>query len=344
MQTRVLRSSTAALLPLMVFTLVLAGCGGDSTGSTEVAAGSSAATRSGSWSGFRCLRRHRHCNQTPSTNTPPTIAGAPATSVNADSAYDFTPVASDADSDALTFKIQNKPAWAGFSAADGHLSGTPKSTDAGTTSGIVISVTDGKATVALPAFDIKVEVPASGGGTTNHSPTISGAPATSVAVGNAYSFTPTAADADGDVLTFSIQNQPGWASFNTATGALTGTPTAANVGTTTSIVISVKDGVATTSLAAFSINVVQAATGSASLSWTAPTTNSDGTALTNLAGYRIHYGTTTAMTQTAQLATPGVTTYTLGNLTSGTWYFAVSAYASNGTESTLSNTATKTIP
>lgn len=348
MQTRVLRSSTGALLPLLVFTLIIAGCGGDSTGSTEVAAGATAATRTGTGggSGFRCLRRHRHCKPTTTTNTPPTIAGVPATSVNADSAYDFTPVASDADSDALTFSIKNKPSWASFSAADGHLSGTPKATDAGTTSGIVISVTDGKATAALPAFAIAVVAPATGGGggTTNHSPTINGAPASSVAVGNAYGFTPTAADSDGDTLTFSIQNKPAWASFNTATGALTGTPTAANVGTTSNIVISVTDGVATTSLAAFSINVVQAATGSASLSWTAPTTNSDGTALTNLAGYRVHYGTTTAMTQTAQVSTAGVTTYTLGNLTSGTWYFAVSAYASNGTESTLSNTASKTIP
>ena len=158
MQTRVLRSSTAALLPLLVFTLIIAGCGGDSTGSNAAATSASSASRSGTggWSGFRCLRKWRHCKPTTTPNTPPSISGAPATSVNADSAYDFTPVASDADSDALTFNIQNKPTWASFSAADGHLSGTPKAADAGTTSGIVISVTDGKATVALPAFAITV--------------------------------------------------------------------------------------------------------------------------------------------------------------------------------------------
>ncbi|MCC7461753.1 MAG: hypothetical protein IT480_04735 [Gammaproteobacteria bacterium] len=369
MQTRFLRSSSAALLPLMVFTMILAGCGGESTGSTEMAAsdttaahragtaGSGGTARGGSWHGFRCLKRYRHCKQPPTTptNTPPAISGSPQTEVDAGSGYDFTPVARDADSDALTFAIQNKPEWASFSAADGHLSGTPDAGDAGSYSGIVISVTDNKATAALPAFEIQVLVPDSsaggssgggtgGGGTVDRPPTIRSTPASSVAAGNAYSFTPTASDPDGDPLTFMIQNKPAWASFNTATGALTGTPTAANVGTTSNIVISVKAGTATASLPAFSITVQQAASGSASLSWTAPTTNSDGTTLTNLAGYRIHYGTTSAMTQMVQVATPGVTTYLLGNLTSGTWYFAVSAYASNGTESTLSNTATKTIP
>jgi hypothetical protein len=120
-----------------------------------VAAGDSAAARSGTSSGFRCLRRHRHCKPTTTTNTPPTISGVPATTVNADSGYDFMPVARDAESDALSFRIQNMPAWANFSAADGHLSGTPDAADAGTYSGIVISVTDGKAAVSLPAFAIE---------------------------------------------------------------------------------------------------------------------------------------------------------------------------------------------
>jgi hypothetical protein len=221
--------------------------------------------------------------------------------------------AGDVDSDALTFHIQNQPTWASFSAADGHMSGTPSAAAVGTYPDIVVSVSDGKSTAALPAFSVTVMAPA-------------------------------AADIDGDQLTFKIQNQPSWANFNSATGALTGNPTAANVNTYSNIIISVTDGIATTSLAPFSITVVQAANGSASLSWTAPTTNSDGSTLSNLAGYHVHYGTSTAMTQTAQVATAGVTTYTLNNLTSGTWYFAVSAYTGGGTESNLSNTVSKTIP
>ena len=340
MQTAFFRSGTAGLLPLFTFALVLAGCG-DSTSGAGVAAGTTASSRAGGTAGgFRCLRRHRHCSTPPPANSPPTISGLPATSVNAGSLYDFTPTATDANSDALTFSIQNKPAWATFSAADGHLRGTPAAAAAGSFPGIVISVSDGKASASLPTFAIAVVTATVG----NASPTISGAPAASVSVGNSYSFTPTAADSDGDPLTFSIQNKPAWAAFNTATGALTGAPAAGSVGSYANVIISVSDGSATTALAPFAITVVQSASGSASLSWTAPTTNSDGSSLSNLAGYRIHYGTTTAMTQLVQVASPGITTYTLGNLSSGTWYFAVSAYASTGAEGSLSNTASKSIP
>src|SRR5262245_6183008 len=65
----------------------------------------------------------------------------------------------------------------------------------------------------------------------NTAPTISGSPATSVVPGQTYTFTPAAADPNGDRLTFEILNQPGWAQFDTATGRLTGTPTAAQIGT-----------------------------------------------------------------------------------------------------------------
>lgn len=92
----------------------------------------------------------------------------------------------------------------------------------------------------------------------NTTPVISGTPATSANAGSPYSFTPNATDADaGTTLTFSIANKPGWASFNTATGALTGIPTNANVGTTAGIVISVNDGTATAALPAFALTVVR---------------------------------------------------------------------------------------
>src|SRR5271170_921553 len=86
-------------------------------------------------------------------------------------------------------------------------------------------------------------------------PTILGSPATSVTVGNSYSFTPTATGASGATLSFSVQNKPSWASFSPTTGTLSGTPTSANVGSYTGIVISVSDGTTTVSLPAFSIMV-----------------------------------------------------------------------------------------
>jgi len=78
-------------------------------------------------------------------------------------------------------------------------------------------------------------------------------------------------------------------------------------------------------------------TGSATLDWTPPTTNSDGSALTNLAGYTVYYGTSPdSLTQSVKVSNPGLTAYTLSNLTSGTWYFAVTSYSSTGVESTRS--------
>ena len=149
----------------------------------------------------------------------PTISGTPATSVQAAQTYTFTPAASDPDGDTLIYSIINRPRWATFSTASGRLSGTPAATDVGTYSNVTIRVSDGRLTASLPAFAITVTAAA------NRAPTITGTPATSAAVGSAYSFTPTATDPDGGTLGFTIQNRPSWAAFDTATGRLSGTPT-----------------------------------------------------------------------------------------------------------------------
>src|SRR5262249_25591330 len=78
-------------------------------------------------------------------------------------------------------------------------------------------------------------------------------------------------------------------------------------------------------------------TGSATLDWTPPTENADGSALTNLAGYTVYYGTSpTNLTQSVKIANPGLSAYTMTNLAAGTWYFAVSSYSSSGAESVRS--------
>ncbi len=175
-------------------------------------------------------------------------------------------------------------------------------------------------------------------------PTISGSPARSVNAGSAYSFRPTASDADGNTLAFSIANRPSWATFNTTNGQLSGTPTASQVGSYGNITISVSDGRSTATLAAFAINVVDVSNGGAELSWMPPTQNTDGSSLNDLAGYRIAYGTSPqALTQSVQVASAGMTRYTFDNLSPGTYYFAVRAYTSNGTESSNSNVATMTV-
>jgi hypothetical protein len=269
------------------------------------------------------------------------ITGTPAATDVAGTAYSFTPTTSDPSGGTLTYSIAGKPSWATFNTATGQLAGTPSTTNAGTYSSIVISVTDGRTSDSLPPFAITVSRPV----VTNTPPTISGTPSSSVNVGSAYTFMPAASDADKNALTFSVQNLPGWATFSTSTGALTGTPSATYAGTYSNIVISVSDGKASTSLAAFSIAVKQPAnTGVATINWTPPLSNTDGTQITNLAGYHIHYGTSqNALNQTVQVSGTGLSSYTVSNLTSGTWYFSVTAYTSSGSESGQSNIATKNV-
>jgi hypothetical protein len=175
-------------------------------------------------------------------------------------------------------------------------------------------------------------------------PTLSGTPLGSVLVGNAYSFTPANTDSSGGALTFNVKNAPGWATFNSATGELSGTPTAADVGTYSNITIGVSDGTSSVSLPAFQIAVTQVASGSATLTWMAPTENTNGTPLTNLAGYQIYYGTSaTVMSQSVKIANPGIVTYVVSNLSPGTWYFSVKAYTSANVESGTSAVVSTTI-
>ena len=96
--------------------------------------------------------------------------------------------------------------------------------------------------------------------TTNLPPVIAGSPATSLTAGSPYSFTPQATDPNGDALTFQITNKPNWATFNSSTGALTGTPSESDVGMSNMITIEVTDSKAVAQLPEFQIQVTSAAT------------------------------------------------------------------------------------
>jgi hypothetical protein len=111
------------------------------------------------------------------------------------------------------------------------------------------------------------------------------------------------------------------------------------------IVIRASDGRASASLPAFTISVTQNSTGSATLSWLPPTENSDGSALRNLSGYRIHHGTSpSALKEIITLNNPGLTRYVVEDLAPATHYFALTAFTASGAESALSAIARKTIP
>lgn len=178
----------------------------------------------------------------------------------------------------------------------------------------------------------------------NATPTISGTPSSSVLMGDQYSFTPSASDADNDPLTFDVQGEPNWLSINSSSGALTGRPTLADVGSYSGIVVSVSDGSASASLPQFGVDVVQNADGSITLSWTAPTLNEDGTALSDLDGYKIYYGTSSgSYPNEIRIDNPSVTTHVVENLTPDTYYFVATAFNTSDVESRFSGEATKVV-
>lgn len=207
--------------------------------------------------------------------------------------------------------------------------------------------------------------------TVTHAATsIYGTPKTTATAGSWWAFQPWATDTDHRTVTYHIKNKPYWASFNSQYGHLYGVPSAANAGTYSNIVITASDGVSSASLPAFSLTVRSSSssstggttggsggtsggggsggttptTGSATVNWVPPTANTNGSALSNLAGYVISYGTSASqLTSTVKLTNAGLTSYVIENLPAGTYYFGVEAYNTTGETSAVSNIASKTI-
>jgi hypothetical protein len=271
------------------------------------------------------------------SGTPPATVIANTSSYNSPGYY-FKPVVNDTSNSPIQFDIHNKPAWAWFDYTNGQLWGRPRSGDVGAYPNITIRVTDWYGSVTETPFTITVLAAPAPSVPANTPPTISGHAPTAVTVGSPYSFAPTAADADKNTLSFKITNKPNWATFSATSGALSGTPAATDVGTYANIQISVSDGLASVGLPAFNIVVNQKTVASATLDWNPPTENTDGSTLTQLAGYKVYYGTSPdSLTHVIQVANPGLTSYVVGNLTTGTWYFAITSYVADGAESSKSS-------
>lgn len=242
----------------------------------------------------------------------------------------------------------------------------------------------GRAQVAFAAF-LSLALTACGGGAptrqlaeqatdtptkssaTNNAPVISGTPSTELRVGQAYSFQPLASDPNGDALSFAVSNLPAWASFSAATGRLTGTPSAAAMGSYGAITITVSDGKAAASLPMFQISVVPPSAGSSgedppaagelppalvwpggsgsvTMQWQPPTTNTDGSALTDLMSYEVRFGSDPALlTYRITVDNPTLDSFVVDNLGAGSWYFVIVAVNSLGVASAYSNVASKTI-
>lgn len=84
----------------------------------------------------------------------------------------------------------------------------------------------------------------------------------------------------------------------------------------------------------------------ATVTWTIPTTNTDGSALTNLAGFQVFRRMNNPDLNGGEMTPvndPKATTYVFKNLLPGTHYFGVQAVNADGVPSMMSNVANKVI-
>jgi hypothetical protein len=181
-------------------------------------------------------------------------------------------------------------------------------------------------------------------GATSQPMTIRGTPAKNVTAGTVYSFCPTANLQGTPARYFKIQNKPAWASFDTKSGLLRGRPASNHAGTYSNVKNSVTDGKTSLALPAFSITVQREAAKPAeptkpakvlsfALSWLPPTENEDGSALTNLAHYKIYRGTAPSKLQLVSTAHSGLTRLVMDAPPPGRHYFAITAVNKSGQES-----------
>jgi len=206
-------------------------------------------------------------------------------------------------------------------------------------------VSNGSAPVATSAAVDVAEIQS------NAPPTIVLASVQDAQVGATFDYQPVAQDPEHDTLQFTANNLPPWASLDTTSGRISGTPGSIDAGVYESISITVADATHRVVTAPFSITVnpalepaLELGTGVASLQWEIPPSKVSGEPLDDLAGYRILYGRSSSDLDHSILITdPATTSYQFSTLSPGVWYFAVVAVSSNGLEGPPTTLASKSI-
>ena len=164
----------------------------------------------------------------PVANSAPAISSADTDTASIGTLFNYTLTATDADGDTLTYQASLLPAWLTFDAAIAELSGTPPAGSAGDYQ-VTLAASDGMN--STPVF-LTISI-------ANSAPVITSTAGNNGVIGSAYSYTLTANDADADTLIYSSVTLPAWATFDAASGALTGTPTTAG---DSEVELSVSDG------------------------------------------------------------------------------------------------------
>lgn len=179
-------------------------------------------------------------------NEAPVLATIGNKTIDEGQSLEFVVTATDSNADDLTYSVTSLPSGATFNSSERRFSWTPDYTQAGSFS-VEFVVSDG---IFNDSEVVSMTVTNS-----NRPPEVSGEPVTAIMASASYNFVPTAVDPDGDNLTFTIGNQPSWATFSSENGRLSGTPDDSHVGVFSDITINVSDGQVTTALSPFTITV-----------------------------------------------------------------------------------------
>jgi hypothetical protein len=201
-----------------------------------------------------------YCNGTPS------ITSTAVTTITAGQDYSYTPTAEDAageDDTPLIWSLVSGPDGLAVDSATGEVTWSPGAGDVGDNE-VTIQVRDQRGGTAEQVFTIAVDA---GTTTTNSAPVITSSAHTEVAPGDTYRYQPTATDADGDTLTWSLTGEPTGMTIDSATGAIAWTPDAS---VTTTFTLTVDDGT-DTDTESITITVSDTANAAPDITSTAPT-------------------------------------------------------------------------
>lgn len=152
-------------------------------------------------------------------NQAPVFVSNPPASAKEGHAYAYTINVTDANGDAVALSLVAQPAGAVLDGATRTISWTPTGAQAGTAQSFDVLASDGKGGTAHQTWGVTSSL--------NAAPVLTSTPSGTGAVGAAYTYSPTATDADGDAVSFRLITAPSWASLSGS--VVTGTPASGGI-------------------------------------------------------------------------------------------------------------------
>lgn len=147
-------------------------------------------------------------------NDAPVVISTAVTTATEDTAYAYTVMATDVDDDTLSYSLSVAPEGMTIDSNTGAITWTPE--NGVTNEPVTVEVSDASET-AVQSFTITVTA-------TNDAPVIDSTPVTVATEDEAYSYTVTATDIDGDTLEYILVTSPAGMTINAATGVISWTP------------------------------------------------------------------------------------------------------------------------